>query len=41
VWYYYDVIDVEVYIEVEQLGQSEPIYEVFVNFTDYTYYDYE
>ena len=38
-WYYYDIIDIELYIEVDTSAKDVPIYEVYVNFTDYTYHD--
>ncbi len=38
-WYSYDEIDVELYIEIETANQDVPVFEVFVNFTDYSYYD--
>lgn len=40
-WYSYDEIDVEVYIEVKQPDRQPVEYDVFVNYTDYTYYDYQ
>ncbi len=36
-WYFYDEIDIEVYIEGAK--KSEDDFDVFVNFTDYSYYD--
>lgn len=39
-WFSYDVIDVEVYIEVKNPHDLPTKYDVFVNFTDYSYYDY-
>lgn len=38
-WYSYDEVDVEMYIEIETPNQDAPVFEVYVNFTDYSYYD--
>jgi hypothetical protein len=40
-WYSLNDIDVEVYIEVRKPNGNTTKYDVFVYFTDYTFYDFE
>ncbi len=40
-WYAYDEIDVEVFIEVDTPDETDTVFEVFVNFTDYDFDDAE